>query len=229
MVSQGRIQVFSIGEGGGGDDNNRPSNYTLNYFKLSYVFPKTWRFRKNEDWLASQGLCGSRISIIFWDPHISVCFYTYYIFWWAVLRGVAPLWIRPCCLLLLLRPIFINRNKICWSIEVLQNKIFLSLLINLGLVFLDNYRQKALATRIAYEGDNQEKYMTYWTFKNKMAAIVFRRRIGNSAVLINLLKRVLPYRRRSVSNILFYSTESATSRSEEFSLRYLEGKHEGAL
>ena len=62
-----------------------------------------------------------------------------------------------------------------------------------------------------------------------MAAIVFRRRNGNSALLINLLKRVLPYRRRSVSNTLFYSTESATSRSEEFSLRYLEGKHEGAL
>lgn len=202
---------------------------TSNYFKLSYVFPKTWRFRKNEDWLASQGLCGSRISIFFWDPHVYVCFYTYYIFWWAVLKWVAPLWIRPCCLLLLLRPIFINRNKICWSIEVLQNKIFLPLLINLGLVFLDNYRQRALATRIAYEGDNQEKYMTYWTFKNKMAAVVFRRRNGNSAVLINLLKRVLPYRRRSVSNTLFYSTESATSRSEEFSLRYLEGKHEGAL
>ena len=166
MVSQGRIQVFSIGEagaggGGGVGDNNRPSNYTLNYFKLSYVFPKTWRFRKNEDWLASQGLCGWRISIFFWDPHVYVCFYTYCIFWWAALKGVAPLWIRPCCLLLLLRPIFINRNKICWSIEVLQNKIFLSLLINLGLVFLDNYRQRALATRIAYEGDNQEKYMTY--------------------------------------------------------------------
>ena len=62
-----------------------------------------------------------------------------------------------------------------------------------------------------------------------MAAVVLRRRNGNSALLINLLKRVLPYRRRSVSNTLFYSTESATSRSEEFSLRYLEGKHEGAL
>ena len=62
-----------------------------------------------------------------------------------------------------------------------------------------------------------------------MAAVVFRRRNGNSALLINLLKRVLPYRRRSVSNTLFYSTESATSRTEEFSLRYLEGEHEGAL
>ena len=58
---------------------------------------------------------------------------------------------------------------------------------------------------------------------------MFRRRNGNSALLVNLLKRVLPYRRRSVSNTLFYSTESATSRSEEFSLRYLEGKHEGAF
>ena len=79
MVSQGWIQVFSIGGGGGvgwmitiGHQTD-----TSNYFKLSYVFPKTWRFRKNEDWLASQGLCGSRISIFFWDPHISVCFYTY--------------------------------------------------------------------------------------------------------------------------------------------------------
>ena len=58
---------------------------------------------------------------------------------------------------------------------------------------------------------------------------MFCRRNGNNALLINLLKRVLPCRRRSVSNTLFYSTESATSRSEEFNLRYLEGKHEGAL
>ena len=62
-----------------------------------------------------------------------------------------------------------------------------------------------------------------------MAAVVFRGRNGNSALLVNLLKRVLPYRRRSVSNTLFYSTESATSRSEVFSLRYLEGKHEGTV
>ena len=29
-------------------DTNRPPNYTLMYFKLSYVCPKTWRFRKDE-------------------------------------------------------------------------------------------------------------------------------------------------------------------------------------
>ena len=73
---RGGSRFFQLGRRGGGgwvDDNNRPSKYTLNYFKLSYVFPKTWRFRKNEDWLASQGLCGSRISIFFWDPHVYVC------------------------------------------------------------------------------------------------------------------------------------------------------------
>ena len=64
MVSQGRIQVFSMG-GGGVDYNNRASNYTLIYFKLSYVCPKTWR-RKDEGWLAPQGFCDPRISIFFW-------------------------------------------------------------------------------------------------------------------------------------------------------------------
>ena len=120
MVSQGRIQDFLMKGGGGGrlDYNNRPSNYTLNYFKLSLVCPKTWRFRKDEGWLASQGFCDPRISIFFWASHISVCFSTYYICLVGCSRGVAshpihPHWIRPCCLLLLLRPIFIKRNKIC--------------------------------------------------------------------------------------------------------------------
>ena len=34
----------------GMDDTNRPPNYTLIYFKLSYDCPKTWRFRKDEGW-----------------------------------------------------------------------------------------------------------------------------------------------------------------------------------
>ena len=40
----------------------------LIYFKLSYVCPKTWQFRKDEGWLASQG---------FWDPRISIFFGTH--------------------------------------------------------------------------------------------------------------------------------------------------------
>ena len=79
---------FNWGEGGGGGGGWMITighqTDTSNYFKLSYVFPKTWRFRKNE---GLQGLCGSRISIFFWDPHVYVCFYAYYIFWWAVLKG----------------------------------------------------------------------------------------------------------------------------------------------
>ena len=55
----------------GVDDTNRPSNYTLIYSKLSYFCPKTWRIRKDNGWLASEG---------FRDPRISVCFSMYYIF-----------------------------------------------------------------------------------------------------------------------------------------------------
>ena len=85
---RGGSRFFQLGrEGGGWMITIGHQTDTSNYFKLSYVFPKTWRFRKNEDWLGSQGLCGSRISIFFWDPHVYVCFYTYYIFWWAVLKG----------------------------------------------------------------------------------------------------------------------------------------------
>ena len=65
---------------GGVDDTNWPSNYTLIYFMLSHVCPKTWRFRKDEGWLASQGFCNPHISIFFWDPCISVCFSTHYTF-----------------------------------------------------------------------------------------------------------------------------------------------------
>ena len=61
-----------MGAGGGGvDDTNRPSKYTLMYCKFSYVCPKTWRIRKGNGWLSSQGFC---------DPSTSVCFSTYYIF-----------------------------------------------------------------------------------------------------------------------------------------------------
>ena len=60
-------------------DNNRPPNYTLIYFKLSYVCPKTWRFRKSEGWLASQGFWNPRIPIFFLDSRISVFLSKYYI------------------------------------------------------------------------------------------------------------------------------------------------------
>ena len=35
------------GGGGGVYYTKRPTNYTLIYFKLSYVCPKTWRIRKD--------------------------------------------------------------------------------------------------------------------------------------------------------------------------------------
>ena len=60
----------------------------LIYFKLSYVCPKTWRFRKDEGWLASQGFCNPRISIFFWVPHIfPFLFPCIILFWWTVLKG----------------------------------------------------------------------------------------------------------------------------------------------
>ena len=52
---------------------------TLIYFKLSYVCPKTWRFRKCEGWLASQGFWNPPIPIFFLDSRISVCVSEYYI------------------------------------------------------------------------------------------------------------------------------------------------------
>ena len=60
-------------------DTKRPPNYTLIYFKLSYVCPKTWRFMKDElETITLQTL--ETYFYIFWDPRISVCFPTYYIF-----------------------------------------------------------------------------------------------------------------------------------------------------
>ena len=85
MVFQRRIEDFLMEAGV--DYNNRPSNYTLIYFKLSYVCPKTWRFRKDEGWLASQGFCDPRISIFF-GPHIFPFVFPRNIFFWcAVLKG----------------------------------------------------------------------------------------------------------------------------------------------
>ena len=67
---RGGSRFFQLGRGAGGGWMITIGHQTdtSNYFKLSYVFPKTWRFRKNEDWLASQGLCGSRIYIYFLGP-----------------------------------------------------------------------------------------------------------------------------------------------------------------
>ena len=45
--------------------------YTLIYSKFAYFCSKTWRIRKGNGWLASEG---------FRDPRISVCFSMYYIF-----------------------------------------------------------------------------------------------------------------------------------------------------
>ena len=67
-------------------------NYVKSGVKLSHFRPYAWRFRKEDGWLASQGFCIPRISIILGDPRISICFSKYYIFWWAVLkRGGQPL------------------------------------------------------------------------------------------------------------------------------------------
>ena len=91
--------------GGGGDDNNRLSNYTLIYFlKLPYVCPKTWRFRKDNGLFASQGFCDPRISIFFGDPHISVnlFFHVQFIF----LGGLATQSTTPPPLPLLDPPLF---------------------------------------------------------------------------------------------------------------------------
>ena len=76
--NQKKIRGGSMSFWWGVDDTNRPSNYTLIYFKLSYVCPKTWRIRKDNGWLASQGFC---------DPRISVCFSMYYIFMVGCSKG----------------------------------------------------------------------------------------------------------------------------------------------
>ena len=116
MVSQGRIQDFLMGVEGGGNYNNRPSNYTLIYFKLSYVCPKTRRFRKDEGWLASQGFCDPRISIFFGPTYFRLFFHVIYFSVSCSTGAVAshpihPHWIRPCFLLLLLRPIFMKPKQ----------------------------------------------------------------------------------------------------------------------
>lgn len=63
-----------------------------------------------------------------------------------------------------------------------------------------------------------------------MAAMVNRiglRSNTSSSILIHCLKRPSPSRKLYPLNSSFYSTDSARSASEEFSLRYLDGKHEG--
>ena len=46
-------------------DTNPPPNYTLIYFKLSYVCPKTWRFRRSKGLVGFKGFLNPRISIFF--------------------------------------------------------------------------------------------------------------------------------------------------------------------
>ena len=43
--------------------------------------------RKDEGWLASQGFLGPTCFYMLCDQHIFICFFTYDIFWWAVLKG----------------------------------------------------------------------------------------------------------------------------------------------
>ena len=103
----------------GVDDTNRPSNYTLIYFMLSHVCPKTWRFRKDKGWLASQGFCNPHISIFFGDPCISVCFSTHYTFLVGCSKGgggvashpIHALWIPPERFVLLRDNCLITRSK----------------------------------------------------------------------------------------------------------------------
>ena len=68
------------------------------------------------------------------------------------------------------------------------------------------------------------------TNKIKMAAVLNRiglRNSTSSSLLIRHLKTISPCRKLSLSNTSFFSTESAPTSAEEFSLRHLEGKHEG--
>ena len=86
------------------------------------------------------------------------------------------------------------------------------------------------------ESDNHlriqaDDYMTRRLDKNKMATTLIRigRSNSSSFLPIHHLKRLCQCRKLSVSNSCFYSTENAPSTAEEFSLRYLEGEHEGKL
>ena len=77
----------------------------------------------------------------------------------------------------------------------------------------------------------RDSYMTYRSDKNKMAALL--KRIGTlrtntgTSLVIHHLRRLSPCGKLCLSDCSFYSTETAASKTEEFSLRYLEGKHEG--
>lgn len=62
----------------------------------------------------------------------------------------------------------------------------------------------------------------------KRIGLFYRSNISSSLVIHNL-KRLAPCGILSPSNRTSYSTESALSETEEFSLRYLEGKHEGKI
>lgn len=77
----------------------------------------------------------------------------------------------------------------------------------------------------------RDSYMTYRSDKNKMAALL--KRIGTlrtntgTSLVIHHLRRLSPCGKLCLSDCSSYSTETAASKTEEFSLRYLEGKHEG--
>ena len=77
----------------------------------------------------------------------------------------------------------------------------------------------------------RDSYMTYRPDKNKMAALL--KRIGTlrtntgTSLVIHHLRRLSPCGKLCLSDCSSYSTETAASKTEEFSLRYLEGKHEG--
>lgn len=74
-----------------------------------------------------------------------------------------------------------------------------------------------------------DSYMKNTSVQNKMATLLKRidtLRI-NTSLVIHHLKRLSPCGKLCLSDCSSYSTESAASKMEEFSLRYLEGKHEG--
>ncbi|KAL9960723.1 hypothetical protein ACROYT_G034213 [Oculina patagonica] len=63
-----------------------------------------------------------------------------------------------------------------------------------------------------------------------MAAMLKRIGLGgniSTSLVIHHLKRLSPCGKLFLSNCSLYSTESASSTTEEFSLRFLEGRHEG--
>ena len=120
---------FNGGGWGGGrgevDDNNWPSNY----FKFSGAAPEvlscpTFVPKRGDLGKTKAGwrhkVFATHAFLYFFGPHIFPFVFPRIIFFrWAVLKGgwlatqFTPPRIRLRCLLLLLRPIFINRNKIC--------------------------------------------------------------------------------------------------------------------